>query len=390
MSNMKKKYEYIVSFPHLGNYCYPIYNLLDKLVDKKTTKVLMPDKITSSTIQKGANASPDFVCVPFKYNMGNYIESLEKGANVLMQAGGGCRFGYYSEVQEQILKDMGYNFTYISLLGENGINIFYVYKKFRMLNKKLSFIKFAYHFLLAIKMINILDEFETYIRDSISFEVKKGEFERIHKGFLKLLTAVSSFGDGAFLKKHYYKILNNVELDKSNDDSKIKIGIVGELFTCMEPSSSFFMEKELSKLNSKVKRYTTVTYLLFKKTKSQKKLLNTSKEYVKYKLGADGLESVAHTLELIETGYDGIIHSKPFGCSPEINAIPILQKISSEKNIPIMYLTFDAQTSQTGVKTRLEAFYDMLLMKKQNTKSPEYNFEDVKKEVKKYKLRAQN
>jgi len=32
--------------------------------------------------------------------------------------------------------------------------------------------------------------------------------------------------------------------------------------------------------------------------------------------------------------------------------------------MPILYFSFDSQTSETGVKTRLEAFNDMLVMKK--------------------------
>ena len=36
------------------------------------------------------------------------------------------------------------------------------------------------------------------------------------------------------------------------------------------------------------------------------------------------------------------------------------------KNIPIMYLSFDTQTSNTGIKTRIEAFNDMLLMRKES------------------------
>ena len=103
---MRKKY--IVGFPVLGNYYIPIYNFLNNIVDKELVEVLMPNKITDETIVKGAKVSPDFVCVPFKYNMGNYIEAIEKGANVLIQAGGGCRYGYYFELQEQILNCLLY------------------------------------------------------------------------------------------------------------------------------------------------------------------------------------------------------------------------------------------------------------------------------------------
>ena len=77
---------------------------------------------------------------------------------------------------------------------------------------------------------------------------------------------------------------------------------------------------------------------------------------------------MAHAIELANKGYDGIIHIKPFGCTPEENAVPILQKISKDFDIPIMYLTFDTQNSDTGINTRLEAFYDMLYMKKEKQK----------------------
>jgi predicted nucleotide-binding protein (sugar kinase/HSP70/actin superfamily) len=133
----------------------------------------------------------------------------------------------------------------------------------------------------------------------------------------------------------------------------------------MEPFTNFFLEKELGKMNIEVERNITATYLLFEKGKAEKKLLKNANRYIKYALGADGTESVAHSKEMCEKGFDGIIHIKPFGCTPEINAIPILQKISKDYNVPIIYFTFDMQTSETGVRTRLEAFYDMLIMKKE-------------------------
>ena len=76
------------------------------------------------------------------------------------------------------------------------------------------------------------------------------------------------------------------------------------------------------------------------------------------------MDNVYRSLYLIENHYDGIIHTKPFGCSPEITAIPIIDKVCKEYNMPIIYFSFDSETSEVGVKTRLEAFYDMLQAKK--------------------------
>jgi predicted nucleotide-binding protein (sugar kinase/HSP70/actin superfamily) len=351
----------IISFPHLGNYYVPVYSLLSRLVSN--AEILIPTKMTKKTMELGEKYSPDFVCTPFKYNIGNFIESLEKGANVLIQAGGGCRFGYYAELQEQILRDLGYDFTFITLFDSKGIDLFNVYKKFKEINPKLKLKNFLYHFLLTIKMVGALDELESEIRKNISFEVEKGEFEKVHNNLLKELKFIKNFRQLSKFNIKYKTILKNIELDKNK--SKLKVGIVGELYTTMEPFSSFFLEKELAKMNIEVKRYTTATYLLFEKGKEEKKLIKSANKYIKYALGADGTESVAHSKEMCEEGFDGIIHVKPFGCTPEINAIPILQKISRDYNVPIIYFTFDMQSSEVGIKTRLEAFYDMLKMKKE-------------------------
>lgn len=376
---MSKKYK--VSFPKLGNYYVPIHCLLNNLVDKENVEIIVPDKMTSDIIKKGSNNSPDFICTPFKYNMGNFINALENGANVLIQAGGGCRYGYYYELQEKILKDLGYDFIFINLLDEKGLDIKNVYNKFKLLNKKLSFKDFCYYFLLGFRMINILDKLEKYMRINYSLQINKNEFKNIHKNLLEEMQYIKTMKELTILYKKYKKEVYSVKLRKENNKD-IKIGIVGELFTSMEPFASFNLEETLNKYNCIVKRYTTATYLLFEKGFEQKKVLKKSKKYINYQLGADGAETIARTLELIDKGYDGVIHIKPFGCVPEINAMPILQKIAQDTKVPIMYLTFDEQTSSTGLNTRIEAFYDMIKMKKESDITSEIICNNANKNIK--------
>ena len=350
MDNLtNKKFKYIVSFPHIGNYYVPIYNWLSNIIDKNNTRIMIPKKMSKSTIEYGAYHSPDFICLPFKYNVGNYIESLENGANVLVQAGGGCKYGYYSELQKQILEDLGYQFDYITLVDMGKIKPFRVYNKFKKINPKLSFLKFIYRFCVAAAIAYYLDKFEDYMRKNLAYELKKGEFNLLHQKFLIKLKKVKNFR----------------ELLKT------------KLFTSMEQFSSDNIERKLNDLGAATKRYTTITYLMVKKPFEMKKLIKNSSKYIKYELGADGTTSVAHAIELAKKGYDGIIHIKPFGCTPEENAVPILQKVSRDYNIPIMYLTFDTQNSDTGVNTRLEAFYDMLSMKRENLEQRNNNIKGV-------------
>lgn len=344
----------------MGNYHVPIECLLKFIFDDCIIQKAPPT--TKKTLELGSRYSPDFVCTPFKYNLGNFIEALDNGANIIVQAGGGCRYRYYGEIQQQILKDLGYDFEFIQiLLGD--VNAFSLHQTCRRLGSSISFHKFIYYILLASQMIRIMDKIEFYIRENIGFEVKENSFETLHNEFLDALKTVHNFHSLHTVHKKYKQKFRRLEVDKPSDC--LRVGLVGELYSLMEPFSNFFMEKELAKYKIVVSRYTTLTYLLFQKSRKSKKVLREAGEYLKFHIGADGTESVAHSKMLARSGYDGVIHVKPFGCTPEVNAMPMLQNITKDYKMPILYFSFDSQTSETGIRTRLEAFYDMIIMRKE-------------------------
>ena len=93
-----------------------------------------------------------------------------------------------------------------------------------------------------------------------------------------------------------------------------------------------------------------------------------AKDYLTYGHGAHLHTHRGGGEEVRCGGFDGLIHAKSAGCTPEIDCIPVLQKVSEDYSVPVLYLTYDSQTSDTGLDTRLEAFYDMLSMKKEKSK----------------------
>ncbi len=353
---MKKE---VISFPHLGDYYVPIQFVLKKLTKHE---VRPSPPITKKTIELGMLHSPDFVCIPFKYNLGNFIESLENGATILLQAGGGCRYGYYAEVQEKILRDLGYSFQFYSLIDQDHFTVKEVYRTFRKLNPSLSFVKFAYYALLAIWMIYLMDRQDHFIRSHIGFEVQEGSFEALKKEMLEAFSKTKGYFSLYRTYRKYKKKFQQLEIQQPKDC--MKVGIIGELYTSMEPFSSYFIEKELAKMHIEVKRFTNVSYLLYQKKWQTKRMLRKISEYCTYRLGADGMDNVYRCKYLIDEGFDGIIHIKPFGCTPEIGAIPIIRKICNDYQMPVLFFSFDSENSDTGIKTRLEAFYDMLQERK--------------------------
>ena len=351
----------IISFPHLGDYYNPIKKLLESVTKMK---VVPSPPITKKTIELGSKYSPDSVCVPFKYNLGNYIEALENGATILMQAGGGCRFRYYAEVQEIILKELGYKFKFIQLIGKNRLNFNELYSIFKKLNPGLKKRSFIHEILYCILYILFLDKLDSKIRKKIGFEVNKGSLEKIKKGFINKCNKSSKITTLFWLYIKYSLKISRVQTKKVKN--KIKVGIIGELYTAMEPFSTYNLEKMLAKYNVEIKRFTNLTYLLWKKPLFISYMKLKCKKYAKYKLGADGLDNVYRTLWLKKHKFDGIIHTKPSGCTPEIGAIPIIMKITNDNKIPIIFLSFDEQTSNEGIKTRIEAFYDLMSAKKED------------------------
>ncbi|NLL44511.1 MAG: hypothetical protein GX247_02445 [Mollicutes bacterium] len=356
----------VIAFPHMGNYDIPIKYLLKKMVK---AEIMTSPPITTRTIKLGTKYSPEFICMPFKYTLGTLIESLEKGANILVQVGGGCRYGYYSELQEQILKDLGYDFIFINLVTNGKSDIKKIYHSIKQVEPKFNLfniIKSLYYFFITAKMVKYMDLIDDYIRKNMGFEVEKNSFFNLKKQMLDDFSKVKTFIGLRICYQKYKRLFKKIKINKPKDC--LKVGIIGELYTLMEPCANYYLEKEIASYGIEIKRYTNVHYLLFEKKKKAPQLIKYACEYIKYKMGADAADNIGRTKYLCEHNYDGIIHLKSSFCTPEIGAMPIINKICKQYNVPILFLSMDSNTSEVGIKTRLEAFYDMLKMKKGNKK----------------------
>ena len=345
----------VVSFPHLGNYSIVFDYFLSNVLK---CKILIPPSTTKRTIELGSKYSPDFVCVPFKYNLGNYIEALEKGSNILIQGGGGCRYGYYAELQEEILRNLGYDFEFYNLINDNHISLIKGYKFCKKINPKINVFRCGYYLFNSLFMIIFIDNIEKYIRSNMGFEVHKGQFEKVEKEYFNSFRKDDGFMKIIFKYFKYKRKFKNIEVKK--DSNHLKVMFVGELYSLIDANTSYNTERKLMKMGVEVYRKTDLTYLLIGKKLKLWWFIRKSHEFIKYNLGADASLSVYNCLKAVNEGYDGIIHMKSFGCIPELSAVSILDKISIEYDIPIMHLSFDAEDNEVGVDTRIEAFYDMI------------------------------
>ena len=349
-----------LTFPHMGDYGVVAKYLFEHILN---VDVFLAPPITNKTIELGNKYSPSFVCTPFKYTLGTMIEGLDNKADIIVQAGGGCRYGYYGELQEKILKDLNYDFKFINLVTCGKTDLKKINNMLKDIDPKFSKIKALYYLLISKKMIKYMDDIDEIIRSNIGFEVRKGSFKRLKTRMLDSFSNTKGLFDLIKKYRNFKKEFKNLEVKKPNNP--LKVGIIGELYTVMEPFANYDLENMLAAFNIEVKRFTNVNYLLFEKHKKIKKYLKNTK-YIKYKMGSDAADNIARTKYLCENNYDGIIHIKSSFCTPEIGAMPVISKICNEYNTPIIYFSFDSNTSVVGIKTRIEAFYDMIEMRRNN------------------------
>ena len=136
---------------------------------------------------------------------------------------------------------------------------------------------------------------------------------------------------------------------------------IGQGAMAFGPSAE--LEQRLANMRVEVHRWMNVTNQ-FLRHNGQRNMHVKIQDLCQYEMGPTATANIWWARECAERGFDGLIHIKSASCTPEIDVMPVLQNISGDYKIPVLYLTYDAQTSDVGLMTRLEAFYDMIAMRK--------------------------
>ena len=356
MAETKKR---SVSFPRYAEYNCAFKYIVEQALD---CKYVMPPALTKRTMELGTKYSPDFVCTPFKTMLGSMIESLEAGADTLLMTHGLCRLGYYGELLEQILRDLGYRFDFINLSDYDMSRKKEYLRIIKRFAPKVSPARFLTQFAEGLRMVEYLDEITALYYKSCGFDATGGDCRRVYQRFLTAMYTARSRGDVEAGYRAAKTDLQAVPLRKPL--RPLRVGIVGEFYTAMDAFSNLELEQKLADMGVEVHRWMNVTNQFIRYGNGQKNLRVKIRDLCAYDMGPTSTANIWYARECAERGFDGLVHVKSAACTPEIDVMPVLQNISGDYKIPVLYLTYDAQTSDVGLMTRLEAFYDMIDMRK--------------------------
>lgn len=359
-----KNEEKIAVLPNIADYYAPIKILVEQCLNYK---VIPCPVTTKKTVETGSRHSPDTICTPYKVLLGNFIDALEQTkANVLIMPGIACRLGLYDVLHKKVLESLGYKFEML-VLFEFTANATRLYRALSAHNPDLTEKKFQEVLNTVAKIVIDMDSLADFMRRNMAFEINKGEFEKNYNLYLNAAKNVKNIAEAEALGDTYKKIFNLIKINKP--DKPIRIGLIGDLYSVIEPHGNCQIEKWLANNKVEIVRSVDLTYLAKTMTNatSLHELISNSGGYADYHLGGVANTTIALGYQYAKGGIDGLIHMKSASCSPEITAMSILQNISKDFDIPIIYLTFDTETSEAGLHTRLEAFLDMLNMKKHSS-----------------------
>lgn len=352
-----------ITFPHLGNAFIAIEELLVGVGHEPVT----PPPGTKRTLELGSSISPEHACLPFKIILGNMLEGIEKGADSVLMIGGcgPCRLGYYGEIQKILLSRSGRKVKFLTLEPpgnyQGGMGQF-LQTMFAKTNP-LQLVKKARLAWAKLEAVELLEQQALRLR---ARETVKGTASALLRKELAAVRNTSSIrGLRNTFKEGTRRFHALVEQNKRKP--VLRIGLLGEIYTVVEPFANLNIEARLGGLGVEVVR--TISLKSWVEDHIFKSILGIShigplqesaKGYLRGFIGGHGLESVARSVEAARDGLGGVIHILPLACMPEVVAQGILPQVSADSGMPVMSLVVDEHSAETGVQTRLEAFVDLV------------------------------
>lgn len=350
-----------ITTPQMGSIKY----MLEDLVKRLGAEYVAPPKTSVKTFELGSRYSPEFACLPLKITLGNFIEALEKGTDLLVMAGGcgPCRFGYYAEIQKKILKELGYDFD-MAVAEPPRIHPIKFVKAFKKMAPQMSIPAIWSAIKTSFKKAQLFDMAEKRLLQVRAYEIERGGAD---KAYEKAVKAIRPTFDAVEIEKcadTIEIIFSEVPVDMSRD--VLKIGLVGEFYMMLEPIVNFDIERWLGNRNIYLERsvYTSdwigpdksnpVSGFDDKETRFE------AGDYLAHTVGGEGQLTIGHVIHFAKKDFDGVIHLFPFTCMPETIAKSILPKVSQDYDIPVLSLVIDEQTGKAGITTRLEAMIDLM------------------------------
>ncbi len=356
-----------VTFPLLAN----TWVAFKTVFDKRGVECVVPPPSSKRTMSLGTKYSPEWMCLPYKLSLGNIIEGLEAGADTVLGVSGPglCRLGCYSDLQYSRLNELGYQFE-MKTFNWQDRQILGLVDLLRELFPGASLLQIAGDIKFGIQQLVLLDDVERRVLKLRAREEERGTVSRIWSSVPERVCAAHSPKQLKQVRREVTAELDAVKLDERVQP--LRIGLLGEYFTVIDPFSNMDVERELNGMRVEIERSAFISdwakIWLFMEAvglSHGRKVKKAASPYLARDVSGDAVQTIGETVLHASEGFDGIVHLQPFTCMPEIIAQNMLPKVSREHDIPVLCIVLDEQMGRAGFQTRLEAFVDLMRRRRQ-------------------------
>ncbi|MFX1274231.1 MAG: acyl-CoA dehydratase activase-related protein [Promethearchaeota archaeon] len=368
-----------VSFPNMGFNRVAFKTFFEQM----GADVIVPEPTNRNTLKFGVKHSPEFVCFPFKATLGDFKNALDQGADTLVMAidCGPCRFGFYASVQERILRDLGYkDFKMIpldqaDLLEFKWVKTLFATSAHRDLRMYANAVKATIFLLKKAKLLEDIQTAEGIFR---AYEQNQGDTTRVVDELLQKLEDTNTLKGLRQFRDVIKEDFSKMDIDKKREP--LRVGLSGEIHISLEPYVNLDIRRKLGELGVEIHQSLSLYDWVMHKLHlnyHRKWLEHLARPHVPMDIGGECVWVLGEYIDKAKAGFDGFIHQYPFTCMPEVTARTIItNKLKKMYDLPIIYFSFDEQSGVEGMRTRLEAFVDLMEGRREKFKKEQRTHEE--------------
>ncbi len=388
------KSEYTILVPDM----LPVhFKLIISILKKYGYNVELLQTSTREVVDEGLKNVHNDTCYPALLVIGQFINALKSGkydvnktALMLTQTGGGCRASNYIHLLRKALKK---EFPQVPVIS---LNLSGLEKGSSFTLSLPLLIKVAISIFYGDLLMSLYNQCKPY-------EINEGDTEKTREKWQKLLPPIFDGKEFMKVEKYCTLILDDFAKIKRRKDSKVRVGIVGEIYVKYSPLANNHLEEFLlsegcepivpalmefvmycvaggiadSKLYQRGGKSVLVKKITYKFLYSyQKKIINTINKHGVFEAPHD-FEHIRHLADkyisqgvnmgegwlipaemaaLAETGTENIICAQPFGCLPNHIVAKGMSRVIKKAypNANIVAIDYDPGATKVNQENRIK------------------------------------
>jgi predicted nucleotide-binding protein (sugar kinase/HSP70/actin superfamily) len=222
-----------------------------------------------------------------------------------------------------------------------------------------KFVKAVIFFLKKAKLLSDIQTAEGLFR---AYERNQGDTTKVFKTVINKLDQTNTLKGLRSFKKVIKEDFNKIDVDSTR--TPLRVALFGEIHISLEPFVNVDIRRKLGEMGAEIHQNLSLWDWVshkFHLNFHRKWLEHLSHPYVPMDIGGECQWVLGEYIDRAQTGFSGCVHVYPFTCMPEVTARTIItNKLKGIYDLPIIFFSFDEHSGTEGMRTRLEAFVDLM------------------------------